>query len=288
MLPQEYMKVKNSVQTMLKYLHTRSDNMICEMCERAKKLHGNGLESPAKRLHEKCIISVEVAGKKQKCECECNFTVPLIEQLKSSTIADFHPRTWLSTYHSPWIEHLLMMGLFYYFLGLLLSYGISELNQALFGYEERYSPRSLVFILEASPFEESIFFGIPFYATGNQYVLIGTGILWTLVHLFNTEPDEISFSNLAYANFAFTILPFFFAYRTWKSGKGWFSILFHAVWDLSIFYFLILANRTPVLIFSNDSYVYVELLLLLVIPILLAVTYWLYKRRQKMKPIASI
>ena len=255
--------------------------MICEICESALRLQSGVRDSAAKRLHAKCRISIKVGDKKQKCECECNSTVSLIEQLKSSTLADFHPRAWLSAYHTTWVEHLVMMGLFYYLLGLLLSYCISELNHTLFGYEEQYTPRSLAFVLEASPFEESLFFGIPFYATGNQYVLIGTGILWTFLHLFNTEADEISFSNLAYANFAFTILPFFFAYRTWKSGKGWFSILFHAIWDLSIFNFLIVANRMPILFFANDLYVYFELLLIIVIPILLGITYWFYRRRHK-------
>lgn len=258
--------------------------MICEMCERAVRMHSDGHDSAAKRLHDKCRISVEVGDKKQKCQCECNSTVPLLEQLKSSTIVDFHPRRWLSTYRSTWIEHLVMMGLFYYFLGLLLSYSISGLNQALFDYEERYSPRSLVFFLEASPFEESLFFGIPFYLTGNQFVLLGTGIVWTLVHLMNTD-GPVSFASMAYSNFAFTIMPFFFAFRTWKSGKGWFSILFHAVWDLAIFSFLILTRKKPPLIFSNDSYVYIEFVMMLVIPILLGITYGLYKRSQKKERI---
>lgn len=261
--------------------------MLCEMCERAIKMSNNGFESSAKRLHDKCTISVHIGRNKQKCECECNFTIPLLEQLKESQIADFHPRSWLSAYRFTWIEHLVIMGLFYYFLGLLLSYGVSVLNHSLFGYDERYSPRSLVFVLEAAPFEESLFFGIPFYASANQFVILGTGILWTFMHLINTEPDVISFTSLAYTNFAFTIMPFFFAFRTWKSGKGWFSILFHAVWDLTIFYFLILAHRNPFLLFANDSYVYFEFSLILIIPILLGITYGLYKRRQKKRSVLA-
>jgi membrane protease YdiL (CAAX protease family) len=173
------------------------------------------------------------------------------------------------------------MGLFYYFLGLLLSYAVGELNSSLFGYEERYSPRPLVLFLEAPPFEESLFFGIPFYATGNQFVHLGTGIVWTFLHLTNTEEGVFSFTSLAYANFAFTIMPFFFAFRTWKSGKGWFSILFHWVWDLAIFSFLVLTKRNPPLILSNDSHVHIELLIMLIVPALLSITYVLYKRRQK-------
>lgn len=261
--------------------------MLCEACEHALRLSKDGHESSAKRLHEKCRIVVHTGSKRQKCECECNFTIRFVDQVKGSVIADFHPKSWLSAFRYTWIEHLLIMGLFYYFLGLLLSYAVAEVNDNLFGYDERYSPRSLVFVLEASPFEESLFFGIPFYATGNQFVHLGTGILWTFMHLNNTEAGIVSLTSLAYANFAFTIMPFFFAFRTWKSGKGWFSILFHAVWDLSIYYFLILARKTPILVFSHDSYAYIEFLLILIIPILLGITYGLYKRRQKKQRMLS-
>lgn len=228
----------------LLFLAVSGNYMLCEKCESAKKISSNALEPSARQLHEKCAISITLGGKKQKCECECNFTIPLLEQLKASQLADFHPKSWLSEYRSTWVEHLLIMGLFYYFMGLILSYLVGELNYSLFGYEERYSPRSLLFILEASPLEETLFFGIPFYATGNQIVLLSTGIVWTFMHLMNTETATSSLTSLAYENFAFTTMPLFFAIRTWKSGKGWFSILFHAIWDLSIFCFLILGGRS--------------------------------------------
>ena len=177
------------------------------------------------------------------------------------------------------------MGFFYYFLGLLISVSLVVFQYSIYRYNEQYPPRSLIFALEGAPLEETVFFGIPFYATGNQFVLLGSGILWTIFHLGNTQPQTTSFSNLAYANFAFSILAFFFAFRTWKSGKGWFSILFHFGWDTSIVILLVIIGQNPWILYSRDSYVYVEFALIPVTPILLAITYWLYKRRGK-KPRA--
>ena len=106
--------------------------------------------------------------------------------------ADINPKSWLSEYRTRSIEHLVAMGFFYYFLGLLIAVSIGVLQYSIYGYDEQYPPRSLVFALEAAPFEETIFFGIPFYATGNQFVLLGSGNLWTIFHLGNTQPQAIS------------------------------------------------------------------------------------------------
>lgn len=92
-------------------------------------------------------------------------------------------------------------------------------------------PISISLALSAGFFEEAAFFGIPFYRSGNPLVVLGTGVIWSAAHLFNT--GVISIETLAYGGFLFSIPHIFFSLRTWSSGKGWFAIAFHSGWNIS-------------------------------------------------------
>lgn len=92
-------------------------------------------------------------------------------------------------------------------------------------------PISISLALSAGFFEEAAFFGIPFYLSGNPLVVLGTGVIWSAAHLFNT--GVISIETLAYGGFLFSIPHIFFSLRTWSSGKGWFAIAFHSGWNIS-------------------------------------------------------
>ena len=151
-------------------------------------------------------------------------------------IYDLNPKTWLKPFQRNSIFYLLKMGLFYHGLSLILMYVGSFLaTNVILDYEIPQFPVSISLVLSSGLLEESIFFGIPYYLTGNPLILFGTGIVWSVAHLFGS--GVFSIERLAYGGFLLTIPHIFFSIRTWISKKGWFAILFHSVWN---FTFLIL------------------------------------------------
>lgn len=148
-------------------------------------------------------------------------------------IDDFNPKTWLNPFQRTNIFYLLKMGLFYLGLGLILMYGGSFLATTIISeYEIPQIPVSISLALSAGLLEESVFFGIPYYMSGHRKVLLGSGIIWSFAHLFNS--GVFSLEALAYGGFLFTIPHIFFSIRTWSSKKGWFAIIFHSIWNLTI------------------------------------------------------
>ena len=151
---------------------------------------------------------------------------------KSPSLWDIDPRNWLKPYRKTNVIYLLRMGLFYHFLGLILIFLGSNLAAFVISdYETPQIPVSISLALTSGIFEESVFFGIPFYLSGNPLVVLGTGIIWSAAHLFNT--GVISIETLSYGGFLFSIPHVFFSLRTWITGKGWFTIVFHSGWNIS-------------------------------------------------------
>lgn len=151
---------------------------------------------------------------------------------KNPELWDINPKNWLKPFQRKSAWYLLKMGLFYHFLGLILMYlGSSLVTSVITDYAVPQIPVSVSLALSAGFFEEAAFFGIPFYLSGNSIVVLGTGIVWSAAHLFNT--GVISIETLAYGGFLFSIPHIFFSLRTWSSGKGWFAIGFHSGWNIS-------------------------------------------------------
>ncbi len=151
-------------------------------------------------------------------------------------IHDINPKTWLKPFQKTSIFYLLKMGLFYQGLGLILMYlGTFFATSVISGYEIPEFPVSISLALSSGLLEESVFFGIPYYMTGNPLILLGAGIIWSTAHLFGT--GVFSIETLAYGGFLFTVPHIFFSIRVWISKKGWFAIVFHSLWN---FTFLIL------------------------------------------------
>jgi len=92
---------------------------------------------------------------------------------------------------------------------------------------------TVISVIFAGPFEETIFFGIPFYLTGNNLVTIAGGVIWASLHILNTPTVQIS--SLAYLTWLFVTPSIFASLRTWISGKGWFAIVSHSIWNLIFF-----------------------------------------------------
>lgn len=102
-------------------------------------------------------------------------------------------------------------------------------------YEEpsRPGPLSIFSVISEGSTEEILFFGIPFYASGNYLAVLPGGIFWVMLHILNR--DTLGISSLAYANWSFVIRSLFFSLRTSISGKGWFAIFTHSTWNMIFF-----------------------------------------------------
>jgi len=116
-----------------------------------------------------------------------------------------------------------------------------------------------------------MFFGIPLYGTGNHVAVMVTGILWLMSHLLNTS--AIQFNTLAYPQLLGLIPWFFWSFRTWISGKGWFAIVSHSINNvLSIAPYCVSGQ------FLCHEDVYRILGLVIIASFLLGINYSLYSR----------
>lgn len=191
--------------------------------------------------------------------------------------ADFHPRSWLSRYRRTSVGYLTKMLFFYHGIGIgLLLIGSAVIEQALPDHEEPSIPHSLFGVLVAGPFEETLFFGIPFYVFGNAYLVLATGAIWAGTHIFNTATYEIN--SLAFGNMLFVLPSLFFSLRTWVSGKGWFSIVTHSAWN-GVF-FAAGCSTGEFQCTAVDSDISVTVTSIAFSAGLIAATYALYKRRE--------
>ena len=190
---------------------------------------------------------------------------------------DINPKRWISHYYNNSLLYLIIMFLFYHGIGIIFSLiGTLVIDNSIQGYEEPNLPLFMFPVILAGPIEESIFFGIPFYVFNNNlFVLIG-GIAWAMLHIFNTYPIDLN--QLAYANWLFVIPSLFFSLRTWISGKGWFAILGHSIWNL-LFFSLSCTFQEAYCSYSFDKE-YISIALLA--GILLTLVYLMMKRRQNL------
>jgi F0F1-type ATP synthase assembly protein I len=162
------------------------------------------------------------------------------------------------------------MVLFYHAIGLLLVEGF------LLFYEDTTQPASLVFYLLAGPIEETLFFGIPLYATGNHIAVMAGGILWAIIHLLNGP--SIQLDALSYGNLLFVIPMIFLSFRTWISGKGWFAIISHSLWNGAVV-FPLTCLRDSACIVSSEYGWSGDMILGSIASLLMLVTYYLYRRK---------
>ena len=169
-------------------------------------------------------------------------------------IHDINPKTWLRPFQKTNVFYLLKMGLFYHGLGMILMYvGSFFATSVIPGYEIPQIPVSVSLALSSGLLEESAFFGIPYYMTGHPLALLGSGIIWSAAHLFNS--GVFSIETLAYGGFLFSVPHIFFSIRVWISKKGWFAIIFHSVWNfVFLILFCIYWNSTGYSVFHLKNY----------------------------------
>lgn len=193
---------------------------------------------------------------------------------------DMHPRSWLSVYHQTSLMYLTKMGLYYTALGLIAAYIVYGLQFYAYDYEEPIPPASLIMAVMAGPIEETLFFGIPYSVTGNTYVVLGFGVIWAFVHVFNASFADIG--SFSFANLAFAIPHILFSLRTWKSKKGWFTIPFHSAWNGLVFGIAIAAGEIPLKIYDSELLSgMIDVFIVIFGAILMGITYPLYRWRIK-------
>ena len=191
---------------------------------------------------------------------------------------DMHPKSWLSDYRQLSLWYLLKMGLYYSLIGVIIAYSIMGIEYFIFGYEEPIPQASLIQMIAAGPVEETLFFGIPFALSGNPFVVLVTGSFWAILHIFNAQlvgEDGFSFQTLGVA-----IPHIFFSLRAWKSGKGWFTILFHSAWNAVVFGIAVGLGEIPLMII-DESFPDVDIEMIILSAILMGITYPLYRWRLK-------
>lgn len=138
---------------------------------------------------------------------------------------------WISKYRRNSIYYLTIMVLFYHLIGfIIMVIGSVVVDLVVNNYNEPTIPLTVTSVIFAGPFEETIFFGIPFYLTGNNLVTFAGGVIWASLHILNTPSVQVS--SLAYLTWLFVTPSIFASLRTWISGKGWFAIIAHSIWNL--------------------------------------------------------
>jgi hypothetical protein len=189
-----------------------------------------------------------------------------------------NPLRWTSKYRRTSIRYLIIMVLFYHAVGVVfLILGSTLIQSVITDYKEPAKPITVISVIFAGPVEESLFFGIPFYATGSNIVVIAGGILWAMWHLVG---PTVQLNSLAYANWLFVIPSIFLSFRTWISGKGWFAIVAHSSWNIFFFGLGCTSGEIPCKVFyDNNSFS--DILTIGLAGVLVLVTYLLYRGKQK-------
>lgn len=203
------------------------------------------------------------------------------------SIVDFNPKTWVKPLRKTSTLHLIKIAVFYHVVGLAVMYSWSAAVTVLIPeYEVPAIPVSISLAVSAGAVEEALFFGIPFYITNHPMVVLGSGILWSFVHLFNTE--TFTFSTLAYSSLFFTIPHIFFSLRTWISGKGWFAVAFHSLWNLGVLVSYCSAGLRECYIFGTQNDLLVDVFSIIAAISSLLLVYILYRRSKNRKTIRYI
>ena len=207
--------------------------------------------------------------------------IPSEKTRYSVIIEDIHPRTWLSVYHKTTFVHISLMFIFYSLIGLVAATAVWNVQEYVYNYEEPIPDVSLLSAIIAGPFEETLFFGLPYAISGNTYVVLITGTIWSASHLLNTQ--QLFLEGLfSFSSFAFTIPHIFFSLRAWKSGKGWYTVILHSSWNAVVIIALFATDELPTKIFDTSVIgTFSEISNIVIAGILIAITYPLYKLRMK-------
>ncbi|MGI0001729.1 MAG: CPBP family glutamic-type intramembrane protease [Nitrososphaeraceae archaeon] len=195
---------------------------------------------------------------------------------------DINPSSWLTPYRRTSIGYLTKMLLFYHGIGILImTLGTVIIEHLVPEYQDASVPLSIISVLSAGPIEEILFFGLPYYIFGNHLVVLGGGLVWVMLHILNTDTFELT--TLSYANWLFVIPSLFFSLRTWISGKGWFAILTHSLWNGIFFTLGCLVGEVSCSVTLRGNDILANSNSLWLSAILIVLVFILYKRKPSTK-----
>jgi hypothetical protein len=201
-----------------------------------------------------------------------------LHSFAADLIKDLNPRSWTSKYLRTSVPYLIIMVLFYHAVGVvLLIIGSIVIQSVVSDYKEPLKPITVISVIFAGPIEETLFFGIPLYATGSHVVVMAGGILWAMWHLLGST---VQINSLAYANWLFVLPSIFLSFRTWVSGKGWFAIVAHSAWNISFFSLGCASGEINCKIFYENNALS-DIVTVSSAIVLTMITYLLYRGKQK-------
>lgn len=178
------------------------------------------------------------------------------------------------------------MVLFYHLIGfIIMAIGSVIVDLVVNNYDEPTIPLTVTSVIFAGPFEETIFFGIPFYLTGNNLVTFAGGVIWASLHILNTPTVQVS--SLAYLTWLFVTPSIFASLRTWISGKGWFAIIAHSIWNLIFFAAGCTNGEFPCRI-VNEKDLLIDIAYVSTSIVFILLTYFLYLRYENKMVARSI
>jgi len=199
---------------------------------------------------------------------------------------DFNPLTWISKYRRNSIYYLTIMVLFYHLIGFIfMVIGSVIVDLVVNNYDEPAIPLTVSSVIFAGPFEETIFFGIPFYLTGNNLVTLAGGVIWASLHILNTPTVQVG--SLAYLTWLFVTPSIFASLRTWISGKGWFAIIAHSIWNLIFFAAGCTNGEFPCRIVNEKDFL-IDIAYVSTSIVFILLTYFLYLRYENKMVSRSI
>jgi len=190
-----------------------------------------------------------------------------------------YPKNWLKPFHKKSLWYLFVMGLFYHGISIGLMYAGSAIVTTISSdYEFPSFPVSIVMAATSGPIEETLFFGIPYFLSGNPYSMIVTGAIWSIAHIFSTQ--VFSFNSLGYVSFLITVPHVFFSLRMWSSGKGWFAIVFHSAWNVAFLLSYCSAGLRSCTLFGEGEFFIIDAFALSLTGALLAIISLLYSKNK--------
>ena len=178
------------------------------------------------------------------------------------------------------------MVLFYHLIGfVIMVIGSIVLDIVVNDYSEPTIPLTVISVIFAGPFEETLFFGIPFYLTGNNLVTLAGGVVWALLHILNTPAVQVS--SLAYLTWLFVTPSIFASLRTWITGRGWFAIVSHSIWNLIFFVAGCTNGEFPCRIINEKDYL-IDISYVSTSDVFILLTYFLFLRYENKMVSKSI
>lgn len=178
------------------------------------------------------------------------------------------------------------MVLFYHLIGfVIMVIGSIVVDLVVNDYSEPTIPLTVISVIFAGPFEETLFFGIPFYLTGNTLVTLAGGVVWALLHILNTPAVQVS--SLAYLTWLFVTPSIFASLRTWITGRGWFAIVSHSIWNLIFFVAGCTNGEFPCRIINEKDYL-IDIAYVSTSAVFILLTYFLFLRYENKMVSKSI